>query len=60
MFYELATPIWGSEEVAAAKAVIDSGQYTMGAQVKAFEQEFAAYFGGRHAIMANFGIVGRI
>lgn len=55
MFYELAAPSWGPEEIEAAKRVIDSGFYTMGANVKAFEQEFAAYFGARHAIMVNSG-----
>ena len=55
MFYELAAPSWGPEEIEAAKRVIDSGFYTMGAHVKAFEQEFAAYFGARHAIMVNSG-----
>jgi CDP-4-dehydro-6-deoxyglucose reductase, E1 len=55
MFYELAAPSWGPEEVAVAKQVIDSGQYTMGENVKAFETEFAAYFSMRHAIMVNSG-----
>ncbi len=55
MFYELAAPTWGPEEVAAAKAVIESGFTTMGAQVKAFEREFAAYMGARHGVMVNSG-----
>jgi CDP-6-deoxy-D-xylo-4-hexulose-3-dehydrase len=55
MFYQLAAPTWGAEEVTAAKRVIDSGQYTMGENVKAFEAEFAAYFGTRYAIMVNSG-----
>lgn len=55
MFYELAAPSWGPEEAAAAKAVIDSGFYTMGANVKAFEEEFAAYHGMKHGIMVNSG-----
>jgi CDP-6-deoxy-D-xylo-4-hexulose-3-dehydrase len=55
MFYELAAPTWGDEEIEAAKAVIDSGYYTMGTNVKAFEQEFADYFGAKHAIMVNSG-----
>ncbi len=54
-YYELAASTWGPEEVAAAKAVIDSGMTTMGIQVRAFEQEFAAYFGADHAIMVNSG-----
>ncbi|BAE49597.1 DegT/DnrJ/EryC1/StrS family aminotransferase [Paramagnetospirillum magneticum] len=55
MFYELASPTWGEEENAAAEQVIRSGFYTMGAQVKAFEAEFAAYMGMRHGIMVNSG-----
>ncbi len=55
MFYELAAPTWGPEEIAAAKRVIDCGFTTMGAEVKAFEAEFAAYFGMRHGIMVNSG-----
>jgi len=35
---------------AAIAAVIDSGRYILGPQVSAFEQEFAAYCGTRHAV----------
>ena len=55
MFYELAAPSWGQEEVDALQRVIDSGRFTMGAQVSAFEQAFAEYFGMRHAVMVNSG-----
>ena len=55
MFYELAASTWGEEEKAAAKRVIDSGFTTMGAEVRAFEKEFAAYFGAKHGIMVNSG-----
>lgn len=55
MFYQLAAPTWGPEEIAAAKKVIDSGHYTMGENVAGFEAEFAAYFGMQHAIMVNSG-----
>ena len=55
MFYELAAPSWGPEETAAAKRIIDAGFYTMGAEVKAFESEFSAYFGVKHGIMVNSG-----
>ncbi|MFD2233433.1 DegT/DnrJ/EryC1/StrS family aminotransferase [Phaeospirillum tilakii] len=55
MFYELAAPSWGEEEVAAAKRVIESGFYTMGGEVKAFERAFADYFGVRAGIMVNSG-----
>jgi CDP-4-dehydro-6-deoxyglucose reductase, E1 len=45
----------GSEEIDAAKAVLDSGYLTMGKEVAAFEEEFAAYVGARHALMVNSG-----
>jgi len=51
----LATTTWGEEERRVAHAVIDSGQTTMGAQVKAFERQFAAYFGSKYAVMSNSG-----
>ncbi len=34
----------------AIARVIDSGRYILGPQVEAFEQEFAAYCGARHAV----------
>lgn len=55
MFYDLAASTWGPEEGAALQRVIASGMFTMGAEVRAFEEEFAAYFGKRHAIMVNSG-----
>ena len=55
MFYDLAAPSWGSEEIEAIQDVIASGYFTMGKKVKCFEQEFAAYFGKDHAIMVNSG-----
>jgi CDP-6-deoxy-D-xylo-4-hexulose-3-dehydrase len=44
-----------SEEIEAAKAVLDSGFLTMGRRVAAFEQAFAEYVGSRHAVMVNSG-----
>jgi CDP-6-deoxy-D-xylo-4-hexulose-3-dehydrase len=55
MTYELAASTWGPEEVAAAKAVLDSGWTTMGPKVKEFEAACAAYFGVKHAVMVNSG-----
>lgn len=55
MFYELAAPSWGQEEIDAIQRVVASGRFTMGEQVAAFERAFADYFGTRHAIMVNSG-----
>ena len=51
----LNTNILAAEEIAAAKAVLDSGFLTMGKEVAAFEAEFSAYVGARHALMVNSG-----
>lgn len=53
--YPLATSSWDASERTALQEVIDSDQYTMGARVATFEQEFAAYTGSRHAVMVNSG-----
>jgi len=55
MFYNLAEPSWGEEEVAALHRVIDGGFFTMGPEVAAFEEAFAAYHGMKHAVMVNSG-----
>ncbi len=41
---------------AAAARVIDSGWYVLGEEVAAFEREFAAYCGARHAIGVGNGL----
>ncbi len=46
---------WGDEEREAIERVIDSGQFTMGPEVEAFEREFAMHHGMRHGIMVNSG-----
>ncbi|MBM3568307.1 MAG: DegT/DnrJ/EryC1/StrS family aminotransferase [Alphaproteobacteria bacterium] len=55
MFYELAASTWGAEEIAALKRVIDSGYFTMGENVRAFERAFAAYHGKKYGVMVNSG-----
>lgn len=55
MFYELAADTWGREEITAIERVIASGRYTMGAEVAAFEEAFAAYHGRKYAVMTNSG-----
>jgi CDP-6-deoxy-D-xylo-4-hexulose-3-dehydrase len=53
--YPLASVSWGPEEVAALHRVIESGMYSMGAEVAAFEREFAQYTNSTHALMVSSG-----
>jgi CDP-6-deoxy-D-xylo-4-hexulose-3-dehydrase len=55
MFYELAAPTWGDEEIQAINRVVASGMFTMGKNVLAFEEAFAKYFGAKYAVMVNSG-----
>ena len=55
MFYELAAPTWGDEELKAIQRVVDSGMFTMGKNVPEFEEVFARYFGTKYAVMVNSG-----
>ena len=43
------------EILAAVARVFDSGQFVLGKEVAAFEEEFAAYCGVRHGIAVNSG-----
>jgi CDP-6-deoxy-D-xylo-4-hexulose-3-dehydrase len=51
----LTANLLGEKEIAAAKAVLDSGFVTMGKLCAQFEREFAAYIGVKHAVMVNSG-----
>lgn len=55
MKYKLASDTWGKEEIAAIHRVIASGRYTMGEEVKKFENQFASFFGSKYAVMTNSG-----
>lgn len=55
MFYELAASTWGEEERDAILAVLDSGRFTMGSRVAAFEEAFASYHGRKYGVMVNSG-----
>lgn len=55
MPYELSSTSWGNEELAAVERVMRSGRFTMGEQVRLFENAFAASFGMKHAVMTNSG-----
>lgn len=51
----LATTGWDEKETLAIQAVVDSGQYTMGAKVAKYEQEFARYFSSKYSVMCSSG-----
>lgn len=53
--YPLATTTWDDREYSALQSVIDSGRFTMGEKVKAFEEAFARNFGAKYAVMVNSG-----
>ncbi|NJM32225.1 MAG: DegT/DnrJ/EryC1/StrS family aminotransferase [Limnobacter sp.] len=53
--YPLATTTWDDAEYQAMQAVIQSGAFTMGQQVRTFEEQFAQFFGAQHALMVNSG-----
>jgi CDP-6-deoxy-D-xylo-4-hexulose-3-dehydrase len=55
MFYELASSSWGREEIEAMQRVIAGGMFTMGENVRRFEDDFARKFGVKHALMVSSG-----
>lgn len=55
MKYELASTTWDNAEREAIARVVDSDMFTMGKNVLAFEETFAAYFGKKYAVMVNSG-----
>jgi CDP-4-dehydro-6-deoxyglucose reductase, E1 len=55
MSYELAASSWGQEELDAIQRVISSDRLTMGAEVTALEEEFAAWHDMKYGIMVNSG-----
>src|SRR4030095_9523320 len=46
---------WGQEEIDAIERVVRSGRFTMGDEVRRFEDAFARRFGARHAGVVNSG-----
>ncbi|WP_428514860.1 DegT/DnrJ/EryC1/StrS family aminotransferase [Roseovarius sp.] len=53
--FPLATTSWDEKEYAAIDRVVKSGMFSMGPEVKAFEEQFAAAMGSAHAVMVNSG-----
>ncbi|PMV17892.1 MULTISPECIES: DegT/DnrJ/EryC1/StrS family aminotransferase [unclassified Pseudomonas] len=53
--FPLAASSWEKEELDAMQRVIATGMFTMGENVKAFEQDFAQFVGSKHCVMVNSG-----
>lgn len=53
--FPLATTSWDEAEYAAIDRVVKSGMFSMGAEVRKFEEQFAAAMGSAHAVMVNSG-----
>lgn len=53
--FPLATSSWDEAETAAMQRVIASGQFTMGEEVRRFEEQFARFTGSRFCVMVNSG-----
>ena len=56
MQFKLCDDPWGEEELNAIRRVMDSGMYTMGQNVRAYEEQFAHKFGTKHAVMVSSGL----
>ena len=52
-FLPFALPDTGSEELAQVQEALESGWVTTGPKTKAFEQQFAARVGAKHAVAVN-------
>lgn len=55
MTYQLATSTWDKAEVDAIHRVIESGMYSMGKEVAAFEKQFAEFTKSKYCLMVNSG-----
>lgn len=53
--FPLASSTWSAEEYAAIERVINSRNFTMGSEVRAYESEFAEKLGSKYAVMSNSG-----
>ena len=55
MEYKLATSTWDNKEIDAIQTVIDSNAFSMGEQVKIYENHFSSFFGSKYAVMTSSG-----
>lgn len=55
MTYPLAASTWDDKEIAAINRVVESGMFTMGDNVRRFEEAFARKHGKKYGVMVNSG-----
>ncbi len=55
LHFPLVDSSYDNQEIISCMATLLSGQLTMGAKVREFEEKFARYCGARHAVMVNSG-----
>lgn len=55
MIFPLASSTWDDKEIAAINRVVESGMFTMGDNVRRFEEAFAAKHDKKYAVMVNSG-----
>jgi CDP-6-deoxy-D-xylo-4-hexulose-3-dehydrase len=53
--FPLATSSWDQAEQDALQRVIKSDMFSMGPEVRTFEEQFADFFGAKYAVMVNSG-----
>ncbi len=53
--FPLATSSWDQAEQDALQRVIASDMFSMGPEVRTFEEQFAEFFGAKYAVMVNSG-----
>jgi len=55
MIYKLSDNTWDEKEFEAINKVIESNMFTMGTQVKQFEEAFSKKVGSKYGVMSNSG-----
>ena len=55
LHFPLVDSSYDNQEIVSCMATLLSGQLTMGAKVRQFEDSFAKYCGARYAVMVNLG-----
>lgn len=53
--YKLSDNTWSENELNAINRVIDSNRFSMGPEVKSYEEAFAKKVGSKYAVMSNSG-----